>query len=230
MEIAFILRAMIKSNALVTAYFGSGREFVVTALLQVEPELGILVLDSGSNSQLNERLLRSQDLTIVSSQGGVRVQFDLPTVEATSFEGRLAFCTPFPDTLLKVQRREYYRVPTPILNPLKCQLTQPDGAAVETTIGDISVGGVSLIGQPAGVKLEPGELFENCRIVLPDVGTVNTGLLVRNSFPLTLKNGKTTRRTGCAFVGLPPSQEAMIQRYITKLDRDRRARLPDSKG
>jgi len=230
MEIAFILRAMMKSNALVTAYFGPSRDFVVTALLQVEPELGILLLDSGSNPQLNQHLLRSQRLTVVSSQDGVRVQFELQTVEATSFEGRLAFSTPFPESLLKIQRREYYRVPAPILHPLKCQLTQPDGAAVETVIGDISVGGVSLIGEPAGIKFEPGELHENCRIVLPDVGTVNTALLVRNSFPMTLKNGTITRRTGCAFVGLPPGQEAMIQRYIIKLERDRRAKLPDSKA
>jgi len=229
-EIAFILRAMMKSSALVTAYFGSGKDFVVTALLDVDPERGALVFDSGSNPQLNERLLRSQRVSIVSSQDGVKVQFDLSSVEATSFEGRAAFRALFPPTLLKLQRREYYRLPTPIVKPLKCLLPAKSGELVETTIGDISLGGVSLIGQPAGIKLEPGELFESCRIVLPDVGTVNIGLLVRNSFPMTLKNGSVTRRTGCAFIDLPANQEAMIQRYIIKLERDRRAKLSDPRA
>ena len=229
-EIAFILRAMMKSSALVTAYFGNGKDFVVTALLDVNPEAGMLVLDSGSNPQLNERLLRSQRVSIVSSQDGVKVQFELSSIEATSFEGRLAFRALFPPNLLKLQRREYYRLPTPILNPLKCQLPAETGGVVETTIGDISLGGVSLIGQPPGIKLEPGKLFDNCRIILPDVGTVNIGLLVRNSFPMTLRNGSVTRRTGCAFVDLPPNQEAMIQRYIIKLERDRRAKLSDPKA
>ncbi|PWT76718.1 MAG: flagellar brake protein [Proteobacteria bacterium] len=228
-EIAFILRAMMKSGALVTAYFASGKDFVVTALLDVDAEEGALIFDSGSNAQLNERLLRSQRVSIVSSQDGVKVQFDLPSIEATSFEGRLAFRALFPPSLLKLQRREYYRLPTPILNPLKCQLPAQSGGVVETTIGDISLGGVSLIGQPAGVRLEPGESFAGCRIVLPDVGTLNIGLLVRNSFQMTLKNGSVTQRTGCAFIDLPANQEAMIQRYIIKLERDRRAKLPDLK-
>jgi len=35
-EIAFILRAVMKSGALVTAYFGEGKDFIVTAILAIE--------------------------------------------------------------------------------------------------------------------------------------------------------------------------------------------------
>jgi len=228
-EIAFILRAIMKSGALVTAYFGRGKDFVVTALLNVDVERGQVLLDSGSNAQLNERLLRGQQLTLISSQDGVKVQFDIQRVEATSFEGRLAFQIPFPDSLLKLQRREYYRLPAPLVHPLKCQIPLADGETADTTVGDISLGGVSLMGEHPRLQLESGQLYESCRIVLPEVGTVTANLAVRNSFPVTLRNGAVTRRTGCAFVELSPNQEAMIQRYIIRLERDRRAKLPDSK-
>jgi c-di-GMP-binding flagellar brake protein YcgR len=95
---------------------------------------------------------------------------------------------------------------------------------VETTLADISLGGVSLMGEHPGLKLETGQLFEGCRIVLPEIGTVTAKLAVRNSFPMTLKNGTVTRRTGCAFVDLARSQEALIQRYINKLERERRSK------
>lgn len=228
-EIAFILRAIMKSGALVTANLGQGKEFVVTAILEVDAERGRALLDSGSNPQLNERVLRGQQLTVVSMQDGVKVEFDVRRVEATSFEGRLAFQIPFPDSLVKLQRREYYRLPAPLRHPLKCQIAVKGGGITDTTVGDISLGGVSLLGEHAALKLEVGELFESCRIALPEVGIITAQLAVRSSFSITLKSGAVTRRTGCAFVELSPTQEAMIQRYIIRLERERRARLAESK-
>jgi c-di-GMP-binding flagellar brake protein YcgR len=51
--------------------------------------------------------------------------------------------------------------------------------------------------------------------------------MVRNSFPVTLRNGSVIKRTGCAFLNLPSGQQAMIQRYIIRLERDRRAKLSE---
>jgi len=229
-EIAFVLRAIMKSGALVTTYFGSGSDFIVTALLEVDADAGLIIMDSGSNPALNERLMRSQSLTVVSSQDGVKIEFAVEKVDAASFEGRLAFRIPFPDSLLKLQRREYYRLTVPVLNPLRCQIPLPAGGYIDTTIGDISLGGISLMGEYAGLQLEPGRSFKGCRIQLPEVGTINTELAVRNSFPMTLRSGAVIRRTGCAFVHLPASQEAMLQRYIIRLERDRRAKSGEPKS
>jgi flagellar brake protein len=228
-EIAFILRAIMKSGTLVTLYFGRAKDFVVTAILEVDAERQGIILDSGSNPQLNEKLLRGQQLTATSTQDGVKVEFEVQRIEATSFEGRLAFDIPFPESLIKLQRREYYRLPSPLLHPLRCQIPAADGSLVDTTVGDISLGGVSLMGEHAGLALEAGQVFEGCCIVLPDVGHVTATLLVRNSFPLTLRNGAVTRRTGCAFVELGANQEAMIQRYIIRLERERRAKSAEPK-
>jgi c-di-GMP-binding flagellar brake protein YcgR len=225
-EIAFILRAIVKSSALVTAYFGSGKDFIVTAILDVDADAESIIIDSGSNPVLNERLLRGQQLSLVSSQDGVKVEFEVEQIEAMSFEGRLAFRLPFPDSLLKLQRREFYRLAAPLLNPLKCQIPTATGMA-DTVVGDISLGGVSLMGEHEGLDLQLGTIYANCRILLPELGVIQTKLMVRNSFPMTLRNGAVIKRTGCAFLDLPSSQQAMIQRYIIRLERDRRAKLAD---
>jgi flagellar brake protein len=226
-EIAFILRAIMKSSALVTAYFGAGKDFIVTAILAVNADSQSIIIDSGSNASLNERLLRLQQLSIVSSQDGVKVEFEVDRVEAASFEGRLAFRIPFPESLIKLQRREFYRLPAPVLNPLKCQIPTAGGGMAETVVGDISLGGVSLMGEHAGLDLQLGTIYENCRILLPELGVIQTKLMVRNSFPMTLRNGVIIKRTGCAFLELPSPQQAMIQRYIIRLERDRRAKLAE---
>jgi flagellar brake protein len=229
-EIAYILRGLMKSGALVTAYFNSGREFAVTAVLSVEPERGFVILDSGANPELNERLLRNGEINVVSSQDGVRVQFTSRKVEGVSFEGRLAFRIPMPDSVVKLQRREYYRLPTPVLNPLKCELPVSDGQRVELAIADISLGGVCLVGECAGTVLELGTTLEDCRILLPDAGALTARMCVRNSYLVTLKNGASSRRTGCEFIKLGAQQEAMLQRYIIRLERERRSRSASLRG
>jgi len=226
-EIAFILRAIMKTSALVTAYFGHGKDFIVTAVLDVDPDAGSIIMDGGSNPMLNERVLRTQHLKVISTQDGVKVEFEVPTIEAASFEGRLAFRIPFPESLIKLQRREFYRLSAPLMNPLKCQIRLPSGTMVDTVVGDISLGGVSLMGEHSGLDLQIGTIHENCRILLPEIGAIQTKLMVRNSFPVTLRNGTVVKRTGCAFVDLPSGQQAMIQRYIIRLERDRRAKLSD---
>jgi len=227
-EIAFILRALMKSGALVTAYFNNGKEFVVTAVLDVNAETASVILDSGSNRELNERLLKKGEMNVVSSQDGVRVQFAASRVEAVSFEGRLAFRVPLPDALIKLQRREYYRLTTPVLRPLRCEIPSPDGQRIDMVVADISLGGICLVGQAAGISLEPDTVLEGCRLVLPDVGPITFGLSVRSSYTVTLKNGMPSRRTGCEFLKMGAQQEAMVQRYIIKLERERRAKQLDA--
>ncbi|MEN3367573.1 MAG: flagellar brake protein, partial [Burkholderiales bacterium] len=46
----------------------------------------------------------------------------------------------------------------------------------------------------------------------------------RNSQDLSLSNGKSVRRLGFMFVNPSTAIEALIQRYITKLERDQNAR------
>jgi c-di-GMP-binding flagellar brake protein YcgR len=229
-EIAYILRGLMKSGALVTAYFNAGRDFVVTAVLSVEPERGFVILDSGANRELNDRLLRNGEINVVSSQDGVRVQFASRRVEAVNFEGRLAFRIPIPESVVKLQRREFYRLATPLINPIKCELPGAQGQRVEMPIFDISLGGVCLAGERAGGPLEPGTLLDDCRIALPEAGVVQVSMCVRNSYLVTLKNGATSRRTGCEFVKLSAQQEAMLQRYIIRLERERRVKAPGARG
>ena len=221
-EVAQILRAIMRQNEIVTGYFNQGQAFFLTAVLGANPDTDQLLLDCGSDAETNRRALASSKIIFVTNQNHVKIQFTTQALEQIEFEGRPAFRVPLPQNLLKLQRREYYRLVAPIRSPLHCIIPDLVGERVETDVADISVGGICTSGFPDSAVLEAGMLLPNCRIALPEEGTVVTALEVRNLIPTTRRSGQQVLRVGCVFVGIPAPHQAMIQRYIIRIERERR--------
>lgn len=224
-EIIFVLRAVMQKTELVTAYFNHGKDFFLTSILEVEPDY--MILDYGSNEALNRKVLASGKVVFLTSQDRVKVQFTAPQVEKITYAQRDAFRIALPDTVLKLQRREYYRISTPITTPLKCEVPLPQGGRMDVSIVDISVGGVGIIGFPPELEVQVGATYPGCRIDLPDVGTIIATIQIRNVLEVTMKSGQVTKRSGCQFMDLPSNMQVLLQRYIIKLERERRAKLAD---
>jgi len=227
-EILFILRAMRDKGDLITVYFNHGNDFLLTSLLSVSAEANAMQLDPGSNSVMNRKALEADKLIFMATHDKVKIQFTVKRLAKSEYQGREAFRATIPDELLRLQRREFYRLTAPIAHPLRCviPLRMADGSrtTVETTVIDISGGGLGVMAPPEGLEFETDHLFENCRIELPEVGTVLATLRVRNIFEFTTRSGAKTRRAGCQFVDLPGPMLTLIQRYIIRIERERKAR------
>lgn len=227
-EIIFILRAMRDKGALITVYFNQGSDFLLTTLLSVSADGNAMLLDPGSNAEMNRKALASEKLVFIATHDKVKIQFTVKHLARTEYEGREAFRAAIPEELLRLQRREYYRLTAPIAHPLRCtipvNLADGSKSTIETTVIDISGGGLGVMVPPEGVEFETDHLFENCRIELPEVGTVQATLRVRNVFEFTLRSGAKTKRSGCQFVELPGHMMTLIQRYIIRVERERKAR------
>jgi c-di-GMP-binding flagellar brake protein YcgR len=226
-EIVQVLRALAKSSELVTAYFEHGQQFFLTSVVGVEPGGDALFLDYGIDAEINRRALQASRVVFVTSQDRVKVQFATGPLQAVEFNGRPTFRTQLPTSLLKLQRREYYRLATPLRAPLSCVIPAADGS-IEASVTDISVGGVGVSGFPPAHPLAPGNQYAGCRMALPGEGALLTTLEVRSVQDVTLRSGTVVKRAGCRFVGLPASQQAMIQRYITRVERERVALVKGS--
>lgn len=224
-EIIFVLRAVMQKTELVTAYFNHGKDFFLTSILDVEPDH--VILDYGSNDALNRKVLASGKVVFLTSQDRVRVQFTTSHVEKVTYAQRDAFRIALPDAVLKLQRREYYRISTPITIPLKCEVPLPQGGRVDVSIVDISVGGIGIIGFPPELEIQVGATYPGCRIDLPEVGTIIATIQIRNVLDVTMKSGQVNKRSGCQFMDLPSNMQVLLQRYIIKLERERRAKLAD---
>ena len=89
---------------------------------------------------------------------------------------------------------------------------------------DISLGGVSLAGLPVDLPLESDMTFQNCSIDLPDGGPIVATLRPCWQSETVSRSGIRAKRAGFAFVDLPRVKTTVIQRYIIKIERERKAR------
>jgi c-di-GMP-binding flagellar brake protein YcgR len=226
-EIVQVLRGVVKERELVTVYFDQGRRFFLSSLIRVEPRENALYLDWGVDEETNRLALAATHLVCVTTQEKVKVQFALEGLERAELDGRPAFRAALPRTLLKLQRREYYRLVIPLRTPLVCFVPLEE-ETLEAAVSDISVGGVGLGSLPANTGLALSGCYPGCRLELPGEGLLLATLEVRSLQDVALRAGGLTKRAGCRFVDLPAAQQAMIQRYINRVERERLALVKGS--
>lgn len=222
-EIVFILRACAQKGEGATAHFNHGNDFILTSIIHVDEDSGAVILDYGANETLDRKILSARKIIFITAQDRVKIQFTADHIELTDYEGRPAFKIDLPESLVKLQRREYFRLNTPISRPLICTFPLEGGRKLNLTISDISIGGIGVTIPPETPKFELDTLYRGCHFSLPEIGTIVAALQVCNAFEVTMKNGTRTTRAGCMFVNLPGTMQTMIQRYIIKLERERRA-------
>lgn len=223
-EILAVLRQVVDQGDLVTVYFNSGKDFLLTTLLAVNDRE--ILIDRGSSEEMNRRALEAGKIFCITRHDKVKLQFILPGVRETQHEGRSVFSAALPETLLRLQRREYFRLRTPITRPLACDIpvVMSDGSVqiYPHNVIDISIGGLSL--QVDAVPFMTDQDWPDCTLDLPQIGVVNTTLRIVNLYEATLRNGQRSQRAGCQFVDLPTSAQNLIQRYIVRMERERKAR------
>lgn len=224
-EILSVLRNLLDEVCQITVFFNEGKDMLLTTLVALQGDT--VVLDYGASAEMNRKAQTVEKLFCVASLQKVRVQFLLRGLKQIAYEGRPAFEAKLPADLLRLQRREFFRLTMPITRPLRCKIPiEAEGGGecvIDVNVVDISGGGVA-IAVPEGVSFEDGQEFRNCRLELPEVGVVTTTLAVRNQFEITLRSGGQVRRAGCEFVKLAGPMLTLVQRYIMKVERDRKAR------
>lgn len=228
-EVLRILRDLIRDHQLVTAYFNDGREFILTTILHVDPEANHLVLDYGADEQMNRRLLERQRALFVTRHNQVRVQFSAEQIVRATYQSLPALVVPIPESLFRVQRREYFRLNAPMGHHLNLSFAAPDGSEINARIVDISVGGIGIIepGEDEDCNWEAGTLIANCRIELPEEGTIETDIEIRNRYQTGEQAGIPIYRVGCRLLRLDSRQTAAIQRYIHRVELERRRLFDD---
>lgn len=226
-EIASLLRAVADSRIAVTVYFNRGAEFIVTNVLDVMPETEELILDLGADDTANRRLLMADRMTVVTFLDHIRLQFQAQRAEETIHGQLPALRMRLPEMLLRLQRRNFYRLRTPVAQPLTAIFADPlaAGRRLSLRLIDLSCGGVALLADEGDAEFAPGTILQGCRIDLPEIGVLSAALEVRSVAKHVEGVRMSMRRYGCQFVGLAPALASAVQRYITKIERARAQRL-----
>lgn len=228
-DILFNLRGLLQKRAMISAFIDASADSFLTALLAVTPDERHLILDAAADDSLNRRVEGAEQLICVAQLEKIKIQFAAREIVRFPFEGHEAFRVRMPDVVLRLQRREYYRLTAPISHSLSCLIPVAEGESarprsVEASVIDISGGGIAVLVPPQGLAFEPEMEFADCRLMLPETGPIVTAIKVRNLFRITHPNGQVMLRAGCEFLGLPGNMSTTIQRYILRTERELNAR------
>jgi c-di-GMP-binding flagellar brake protein YcgR len=233
-EIVTLLRALQERKQILTMHADGGADAVITTVLEVEDESGIVVIDRASSNVVNQRMLEGENIAFETVLDNIRILFFAARLSECIYGDLPALCIDLPTSVVRLQRREHYRVPTPIANPLRCtiQIPREDGnpsSTIVVPLQNVSGGGIAIVDEKRLLNNTIGHIYKDCRIDLPGGTLVVATLQIRNCYDSTLPNGKTSRRIGCLFVDLPKPMLAAVQRYITKLEREQNAKATGMK-
>lgn len=227
-DILFQLRALLKRKLLVNLEIHGTRQLVVTSVLAVNENNNTVILDISRNEGLNQELLSGKEAQFLAQLDGVSLSFNTGPVGLCTYESLPALRIVIPTSMIRLQRREDFRVHMPIANPVKCIITKPGNGETDpitTHIVDISCGGAAIVDTSSRLRSEPGQILAECQLLLSETDRVVTTLEVRNTAQVSLPNGTVQRRLGCRFVDLPKDMAAKLQRFVMEIERARRNSL-----
>ncbi|MEW6164713.1 MAG: flagellar brake protein [Pseudomonadota bacterium] len=223
-EILFYLHQLINDGERVSVVFDGGRETVLTVLLHIDEAENLLIFDWGGSEISNRKLLQSERNHFVCAPHGVRNQFATGPVYETTYKKRSAFSTRLPDHYTRLQRREFFRLILPMTRRPICRIKREEGPEMELSVVDISIGGIAAELPGGKLPFEIGQTIQRARVELKTIGTLEVDLKVCNSSEVK-RGDKTNGRIGCNFVKLSHAMENQLQRFITDVQREERARM-----
>ncbi len=214
--IVHVLKDLSRKPDIITGYFENGRRYILTAVIKVLPERGLVVLDEGPDESGNLKLLEEGRLLCVTKHNRIHIKFTLNGVQKARLRGESVLAAPLPESVFRLQRREFFRIRTPLATPVTCEVPWIEGRE-ELKVVDLGYGGLALEDAGAKYKKPAGEILEDCGLHLPDFGQVELALEIRNIIPQKYRDGSPYNRIGCQFRQLPLDRSAIIQRYIHQL-------------
>ena len=222
-QIRHLLQSMIDQRSLINAHPDGRDQSFPSAVLEVD-EHGLL-LDASPLPSLNRMVESASTLLCFGLVDKVTVRFQLQQPRRIERDGRTAFQLPLPEVVYHLQRREFYRLETPVGDPPYCLLPDPDGGQPSRwRVLDISAGGLALMLPAPQSLLSLQSRHHGCVLQIPDSPSIPVTLVACNLREQKQANGVEMTRVGLRFDDLPRGADTLIQRYIFRIDRLRKAR------
>ena len=220
-EIVFQLKSLIKRGDRVSVIFQEGRQSFLTILLDVSARDGVFYFDIGGSTETNQAFLKAENCTFTTFVEGIRIQFAGKKCRQTKLGGEPVFAAQIPGSMLRLQRREVFRLQLPSTKPFTCRVRRGSPQEALLPLHDISVGGIGIL-STTPLDYVQLEKLENCWLDLRESGMIHCALEVRYVNAMEGRTGKPLWHMGCKFINPPPSDETLIQRFMARIEAERR--------
>jgi len=225
-EVSQILAELSKNKAILNVSFNHGNDQCLTTIIGVDSEKRAVYLDIGLDAGFNKKLLESNHM-VISKNDGIRIRWTSAKITLVKLKDGEALKIALPRSMIRLQRREFFRSPTPLVHPLICYvpyhhpINKSENTVFELMLIDASLGGIgTVLSGPLPPVMEVGTVFEDCKLKLPNYGELNISLCVRNVKEIISKSGALRHRIGLQFTDVSKVDERLIQRYVFNLERE----------
>jgi c-di-GMP-binding flagellar brake protein YcgR len=227
-DIVHTLLEVSKKPDIISAYFDQGRETLITTVITVIQERGLVLLEFGPSKKKNKQLLEHGRMNCVTKHDSIDIRFRLTELRMARYRGQPVIAAPLPESVLRLQRREYFRVHTPLIDPLICRTRDNEGGLLELPLVDISIGGLCLMDDQHALQPDPRTILEGCTLIFPHkAGEIDVDLEVRSILMQGKEDALQFQRIGCAFVDMSNHNSNFIQRYINRLQLQQKRLMPE---
>ncbi|WP_395300358.1 flagellar brake protein [Enterobacter sp. ECC-175] len=199
----------------------------ISKILDASPDA--LIIDLGSQEQENRAALRAENISVTAETQGAKVEFVLPRLEPSVFQGLPAFTSSLPTNLWFIQRREYFRISAPLHPAYFCKAKMPNKNEIRFRLFDLSLGGMgALLDTPKPDGLVEGMRFSQIELDMGGFGRFWFDAQLIAISERKVVDGKnetiTTPRLSFRFLNVGPAAERELQRIIFSLEREARER------
>ncbi len=226
------LKLLSENRCLVSAAFGSGEKGTfITAILEIDEKKQTITIDCSPQEYLNKKLLDTAIIKFSTSYQGISVSFEGRKIKKAGTSEQPTFIVPLPNSILWLQKRQFYRTRSPLSKNSYCAVSFIDQETEEQTIVDfklydLSVSGFSFLydaedSTKFSSQLVPSANFENCKLILEGEEDLPLSFEVRHHLTtINPNNQKKIDRFGCRIINSTPRIESTILRYMQIIERE----------
>ena len=221
-EILFQLRSLIRQNERIVVSYDEGRQSFLTVLIDVSEAIDCLYFDISGSEESNRAFMKSERCLFSGMVDGIRIQFPGKQPRLTTLAGEKVFAIAVPKNFLRLQRRDAFRLQLPSSRPYICRIQRGTPEEIALPLYDISVGGLG-IQVAENPEFEAMAKLENSWIDLREAGIFSVTLEVRYIMATESRANKMLWHMGCRFLNLTPLNETLIQRFMARIEAERKA-------
>ena len=195
----------------------------VTEILNIDWQTGLIWLGTPYEKSLSAGCNGSSAYVIVAFPDGVKVQFAGIGILQSEYQGADALRIAIPKSIVRLQRRNYFRVMADeeLNHQVKLEIpAYPD----RPNLIDLSLAGCGFTLMAQAGQFESGQVLSNVQLTLPDgESSLLVDLVVRNIKP-TVDNPDLIQ-LGCEMKAAQRNAERRLQRFLLATERRQRATL-----
>lgn len=218
------LKTLAAEKCLIAANFGENQSFL-TAIIDIDEKKQRLTIDCGPKEYLNNELLSLGIVNCKADHHGIKVFFEGRGIKRAGKLGQPSLSMKIPEQIYWVQRRNFYRVRSPLSKNSYCSITITETAEdteeiLPLKLFDLSATGVSILSETKEMAkpLMPSTIFKDCQLFLNHTDTHNISIIIRSNYPLNPNKPNKTHRIGCEFLNISAKTESAILRYMQAIE------------